>query len=197
MGNNRFYERCVANDDLRPMFNSGQYDWDFIDKLIKTYRRKYNKITKFWKGLEKAWRFVTKFTNESVAHSIAPLEFYHQGGATFINLPSGRFLRYPQARIKRDNKLGYRWNGNIWGGFLTENVVQAASRDVMGEALLRLDAAKFNIVLHVHDEIVCLFKKDQAEEDLEEMSRIMMVVPDWADGLPVAVDAKLCERYEK
>lgn len=197
MGNNRFYDRCWANDDLRPMFHSGQYDWDFIDKLIKTYRRKYSKIPEFWRSLEKSWRFVTKFANESVTHPTTPLGFMHKDGATFINLPSGRFLRYSHARVKRDNRLSYRWNSNIWGGFLTENVVQAASRDVMGEALLRLDAAGFNIVLHVHDEIICLFEKDRAEEDLEEMSRIMSIVPDWATGLPVAVDAKLCERYEK
>ena len=76
-------------------------------------------------------------------------------------------------------------------------MIQAASRDVMGEALLRLDAAGFNIVLHVHDEIVCLFKKDRAEEDLRDMSQIMCMVPDWAVGLPVAVDAGLHERYEK
>ena len=196
MGSNKFFERCRTNSDLRPMIDSGQYDWDFINKLIKTYRSKYNKIPAFWQSVEKAWRFVTKYTGQISVLEANRLTFYNKDDATFIVLPSSRYLRYPNARVKRDNTLAYRW-GQLWGGSLTENIVQAVARDIMGEALLRLEQAGLKIVLHVHDEIVCMFNKETAESNLNNMSHHMSIVPTWATGLPVAVEGELSERYKK
>ena len=201
MGTNRFFERCRANNDLRPMFDSGEYDWDFIDKLIKLYRSRYSKIPTFWEDVEKAWAFVTKYPGQTSI--LGALTFYHKDNATYIQLPSGRYLRYPGARVKAkggcygSDSLSYRWNKNCWGGFLTENIVQAVEVDVFGPALLRLEAAGFNIVLHGHDEIVCLFKESEAEEKLKEMAEIMVEVPTWAAGLPIAVEGELTKRYKK
>lgn len=200
MGTNRLFNDCRANDMLRPLFDSGQYDWDFIDRLIKTLRKKYSKIPAFWQSVEKAWRFVTKYPREDSPYFQRPeqmlLYFYHQDGATFIVLPSGRYLRYPNARVSRDGSLAYRW-GRLWGGSITENIMQATSRDIMGEALLRLETAGIGHVLHVYDEVISLLTKDRAEQDLKEMSRIMSIVPDWATGLPIAVEGELAERYKK
>jgi DNA polymerase len=67
----------------------------------------------------------------------------------------------------------------------------------LGEALLRLEAAGFNILFHVHDEVICLFPKYSAEKDLQRMIKIMEVVPDWAQSLPIAVEGTLSERYKK
>lgn len=80
-----------------------------------------------------------------------------------------------------------------YGGKLTENVVQAFSRDVMADAMLRLDKAGFPLVLTVHDEIVA-----QAGADgLPEFKRIMEKAPEWAEGLPIAVEAFATRRYHK
>jgi len=201
MGTNRFFERCRANNDLRPMFDSGEYNWDFVDKLIKLYRSRYPKIPAFWKDVEKAWAFVTKYHGQPSI--LGAMTFYHKDKATYIQLPSGRYLRYPGARVKAkggcygSDSLSYRWNKNCWGGFLTENIVQAVEVDIFGEALLRLERAGFNLVLHGHDEAVCLFKESEAEKKLEEMKNLMMVVPTWATGLPIAVEGELTKRYKK
>ena len=86
-----------------------------------------------------------------------------------IKLPSGRKLSYPQPRIIEDerhdlrvvfadNAAGQfkdcRFGQGAYGGLWTENIVQAIARDLLVEAMLRIEAAGYPIVLHVHDEIV-------------------------------------------
>jgi DNA polymerase len=198
MGTLKFYDRCRSNSDLRPLFDSGEYDFDFIDRLIKTYRKKYSKIPEFWRAVEKAWRFVTKYRREKCfirdKNGVGLLGFYHQDKATFITLPSGRYLRYPHASVNSKGDLLYRW-GKLWGGSITENIVQAVARDIFGEGLLRLEDEKFNIVTHTHDDIVCMLPQEQGAQELERMLAIMTVAPSWATGLPIAAEGKLSERY--
>lgn len=208
MGTNRLYSDCRANDALRPAFDSGEYDWDFIDKLIKKLRARYFKIPEFWRTVEKAWKFVTKYPKERFLYDIKLakpagmiiynpcLDFYNQNGTTIIQLPSGRNLYYPKASVNKWGDLLYRW-GKLWGGSITENIVQSVARDILAEALLRLEDAGFNILWHVYDEVICLLLKSSAEKDLQKMIEIMEIVPDWAQGLPIAVEGKLSERYKK
>jgi len=200
MGTQRLYDDCRANDALRPAFDSGEYDWNFIDKLIKKLRKRYFKIPEFWKTVEKAWKFVTKYRRERYfikdKNNVGLLGFYHQTGTTIIQLPSGRCLFYPKASVNNRDDLLCRW-GKLWGGSITENIVQAVARDILGEALLRLEAAGFNILWHVYDEVILLFPKVNAEKGLQRVTEIMEVVPDWAQNLPIAVEGELSERYKK
>lgn len=197
MGALKFYDRCRANKDLRPALDSGEYDFEFIDKLIKTYRSRYAKIPEFWRQVEKAWKFITKYPKEEIyfPHS-GKLHFWHEDKATFIGLPSGRFIRYPYASVNNKGNLLYRW-GKLWGGSITENIVQAVARDILAEALLRLQDAGYNILFHSHDEAICLFENSIADLWLKGMLNIMSKRPKWAKGLPLAVEGKLIERYEK
>jgi len=200
MGASRFFDDCYANDALRPAFDSGQYNFKFIEGLIKTYRTRYSKIPEFWQTVEKAWKFVTKYPREDSPYCLEEgkvlLHFYNQNGTTIIQLPSGRNIYYPHASVNSRGDLLWRW-GKLWGGSITENIVQATARDVLAEAILRLDKITFNILFHVHDEIICLFEKSRAKKCLESMLSYMSVVPAWAEGLPIAVEGKLVERYEK
>ena len=82
-----------------------------------------------------------------------------------------------------------------WGGLLAENVVQAISRDLLADSMLRLDAAGFSLVMHVHDEAVS--EDDVTCKSLDEMETIMLHTPDWADGLPMGVDGFSAARYRK
>ncbi len=196
MGTNRFYHDCYINPALRPLFDSGKYDWEFCDKAVKLYRNKYNKIPDFWDKVEIAWRFVTKFKQEERIVN-DNLRFYNKNDATFIELPSGRYIRYPRARVTGKGDLSYKYAKNLWGGYLTENIIQAESRDLLAEAIMRLVNVGYDVVLHVHDEIVLMLKKETAEQDLARAVEIMIEVPTWAVGFLIDAEGILSERYCK
>ena len=80
-----------------------------------------------------------------------------------------------------------------YGGKLTENAVQKTARDFMADGMLALDDAGFHPVLTTHDEVGA----EGREEDLPEFKHIMSAVPEWAEGLPVNVDAHWSRRYRK
>lgn len=195
MGANTFYERCYSNEDLRPKFDDGTFNFAFIQRVIKTYRAKYAKIPEYWNLLEKSWRWATKY-HKTVVLKKQGLEFFWDDDATFIRLPSGRLQRYPHAAVSKDNRLRYHW-GQLWGGTLTENVISALCRDLIAESILRLIANGFWVVLTVHDEIVCLFEEKNAESKLKEMGEIMCELPAWAAGFPLSVESCLSECYKK
>lgn len=197
MGASTFYDRCYANEELRPKFDDGTFGVTFIENVIKTYRRKYNKIPTYWQKLEQAWRWVTKYPGERKKQPECKLEFFNEDGATFIRLPSGRLQRYPFASVKRSSgQCKYYW-GPLWGGTLTENVVSSLCRDFIAESMLRLQTEGFWCVLTVHDEIVTFLPEAHAEGQLKEMGEIMTAVPSWARGFPLQVESKLSEYYCK
>ena len=96
----------------------------------------------------------------------------------------------------RDNKRGGVW-GRIYtyGGMLTENAVQAISRELMVESMIRVEKAGYCMILTVHDEIVS--EDDEDFGSLEEFQRLMSIVPVWATGCPIAVDGWEGYRYRK
>ena len=196
MGAAKFYARCYANDDLRPKFDDGTFDMSFIQRVIDTYRTKYHLIPAYWQKLEKSWRWVTKYPQNRVKLDECGLEFWHEDGATFIRLPSGRTQRYPRAKVAKDGGLSYHW-GSLWGGTLTENIISALCRDFIAEAILKLVTQGFEVVLTVHDEIVCMLPEATAEARLKEMGEIMTALPAWAAGFPLSVEGSLSEVYCK
>ena len=202
MGALKFCDRCRANPDLRPFFDSGEYDFNFVQKLIKGYRQTYSKIPEFWGNIEKAFRWVVKYPQEIV--DLSQLKLWNDNGAVNLQLPSGRILFYPRASINKDNKISWRW-GKLWGGSLTENVVQATARDLFAEAILHIEDAGFPVIHHSHDEVVvCLNTEDKpglGETDehvaLSSIIEIMCVLPTWATGLPVNAEGELTKFYKK
>lgn len=80
---------------------------------------------------------------------------------------------------------------------VVHNCAQATARDLLADAAVRLEEAGVPVVLHVHDEIIAEVDKDSAEDALHEVERHMQSAPDWAEGLPVGVEAHILERYGK
>jgi DNA polymerase len=202
LGSNTLFNRCRQNETLRPLFDSGEYTWDTIDNLIKTFRSDYPRIPAFWRAIEKCFRWVTKYPNERMEYKIpgtdrVVLRFWKEGSTTIIQLPSGRRLFYRYAAVNpKDKSLKYIW-GPLWGGTLTENVIQAICRDLLAGWLLECERQGIHIVLHSYDELVGCVEEDRAERALGEMKRIMTTGPDWAAGLPLDVEGEIAETYKK
>ena len=138
------------------------------------------------------------------------IDFTSMGSYLFMVLPSGRRIAYPSPRLIRDKydqlRVSYLDNTDgrftpcrnglgAYGGLWTENAVQGIARDLLAEALVRIDAAGFRIVLHVHDEIVC--EVPEGFTDLKRFSRLMTQRPRWALDLPIAAEVWSGPRYLK
>ena len=175
--------------------------WDFIDKLVKSYRKTYLHIPEFWKKIEKIFKWVIKYPHESSSYTIpgcvAPLLYFWNGGGTVhLQLPSGRILYYRHCKL--DPKGGITWHhGKLWGGSITENTIQAIARDLLVFWIMECEEAEIPVVYHCYDEIVNLIHKDDAEVGLGKVIDIMCHKPDWAAGLPLAAEGEISKSYKK
>jgi DNA polymerase bacteriophage-type len=87
-------------------------------------------------------------------------------------------------------------NGDgAYGGLWAENVVSGIARDLLAEAMLRIEAAGYPIVLHVHDEIVA--EVPEGFGGLDEFTHLMTRKPAWALELPIAAKAWTGGHYAK
>lgn len=110
-----------------------------------------------------------------------------------VKLPSGRKLYYPkpflqQNKFNKDalhyygvNQTTKKWEVNsTYGGKLVENIVQAIARDCLAETLIRLYDRNYEVVMHIHDEVVIDAYDD---EKLEDVNNILAEPIPWAPGL--------------
>jgi DNA polymerase len=189
----------------------GEIDW--AQRAIDAYRQKYRNVPRFWKEIEQAamQAVLDPGTVTTCGHG-ATIKYTVRGNVLWCILPSGRPLAYCQPEVRERktpwgemrgavtflgvNSLTKKWQRHAgYGGLFTENVVQAMARDLMASAMLRAEAAGYPIILTVHDEIMA--EVPNGEGSLDELLRLMMVRPEWAQGLPVAAEGWEGERYRK
>jgi len=106
-----------------------------------------------------------------------------------IRLPNGLYIRYPGLRIHEGNFVydSRRGTIKIWGGAVTENVVQALARITIGEQMVRV-SEKYRVGLTVHDSVVTVVREEERAQACEDMVKIMSTPPSWAPDLPVACE---------
>lgn len=91
---------------------------------------------------------------------------------------------------------GVKWTRETtYGGKLTENIVQAVSRDLLAEAIVRAEKSGFEVLMHSHDELVCEAPKGTKTE--KEYKQVMSALPAWAKGLPLKTGGWIGNRYKK
>ena len=174
---------------------------DEVRAVVKAWRAANNNIVQFWWDLEAAVKAVATTTNGG--RDLGPVCVLKSGAWLRIILPSGRSLSYAQPRIE-DGQFTYmglnqytrKWERiKSYGGKLFENVVQAIARDVLVEAMKRIDrSAMFTPILTVYDEAVCEAAPERTED---ELIWLMTTVPHWAPGLPLAASGFETQRYRK
>lgn len=174
-------------------------------KIRNDWREANTPIVKLWVATEKAARNAVSYKGQ--VFKAAKGWFKWLDGDLLFKLPSNRILSFPEAKlVKGDrgmdlvysgmNNHTFKW-GDIkaYGGSLVQSITQAVARDLLAEAVLRLEEAKYPVVLHVHDEIVADVPKSRGS--LSEFEQLMCELPDWAAGLPVTAEGYESERYRK
>lgn len=189
-------------------------EWEIKD-AIAAWRNESPAVVAFWYGLQDAAHAAVMSPGQ--CYSYRDISYGVKDDVLYCQLPSGRRLSYHQPRLVRDvlpwgkevmkltfmgNNSDYKKGPKGWlrmdtyGGKLTENVVQAVARDILAHALVNLDAAGYDVVLHVHDEIVA--EVDAGHGSIEDFERIMAIMPHWAKHYPIkAAGGWRGKRYRK
>lgn len=80
---------------------------------------------------------------------------------------------------------------------IAHNCAQGLARDVFSDMMLKIEAAGFPIILHVHDEIVCEVNEDEAESALAKIIEIMSTPPAWIPDIPLSAEGAILDFYSK
>ena len=172
-----------------------------MQSIIEKWRLSSPNICKLWRDVESAAKNAVQFKRPFTCAKGIIYEVIDN--FLFATLPSGRKIAYYKPSVE-DNQLKYEgslqaaggWGINqTWGGKLVENLVQAIARDCLAKAMLRIDAAGYKIVMHVHDEIICEMPNGQGS--LAEMIEIMRQPIKSLDGLILNADGYETEYYRK
>ncbi len=184
-----------------------------IEEWKRAWRTSHPRTVAKWKELNNA--AITACLSPGNVVDCWPVKFRVVGSFLWCLLPSGRALCYPYPKLlpgeygdivtymtvpnpaKPEKVIADAANHSGWarigtyGGMLMENIVQAISRDILAEAMLRCEAAGFKIVLHVHDEAVA----EEASDRATEMTTLMRTIPAWATGFPIKIKCSAASRY--
>ena len=179
-----------------------------MTEIIQKWRKASPAIVSLWREVEDCAKRAIR-THIPQKLSRGNIAFKYANGILFIRLPNGRPLAYQGARIEgagRYSKIKYKGmhqERKIWceldtyGGKLVENIVQAVARDCLARAMLSLDSAGYEIVFHIHDEVVIEVDKDKAKAEYELIRGIMCMPIPWAKGLILNAEGFTNDYYMK
>lgn len=175
---------------------------DELQSIVDSWREANPYIVSLWWEIDAVVKRVVKTRTKEEYKNLV---ISYKKGILFIELPSKRRLAYPKAKIGTNRfggesivyegiVVGNKWDKiESYGGKFVENIVQAISRDILAEAMMRLEKKGFNIVMHIHDEVVI----ESDSSNVEEINEIMSLVPSWAPGLILDADGFESEFYKK
>lgn len=175
---------------------------DELPEIIDSWRAANPHIVQFWWDVEKA---AVETVKDHQERQVRMIRFQFYANTLWLVLPSGRKLAYikPKLQPNRFGRMAITYEGlgqnNKWcrgetySGKLVENITQATARDLLAEAMWRLEQAKFDIVAHVHDEVILEVPKGSITVD--EVCGIMNQNPSWADCLPLASAGYIGEKF--
>lgn len=175
---------------------------DELQSIVDSWREANPNIVSLWWDIDSVVKRVVKTRTKEKYKSLV---ISYEKGILFIELPSKRRLAYPKAKIGTNRfggesivyegiVVGNKWDKiESYGGKFVENIVQAIARDILAEAMMRLEKKGFNIVMHIHDEVVI----ESDSSSIEEINEIISIVPSWAPGLILDADGFESEFYKK
>ena len=168
-------------------------------RLVRVYRELNNKVIDLWANCDRALDHMANWNEDMKPYYLGEhkcLLVTPRG----IQLPNGLYISYPELRYDTSEGKGkYVYKSrrgmiSLWGGSVVENVVQALARIIVGEQMIKIND-KYRPVLTVHDAIVCVATNEDKDNAIKFITDIMSTPPTWAEGLPVACEAKYGDSY--
>ena len=198
---------------MKQMDTTGSVPEEEMQGIVTQWRAESPKIVRMWRDCQNAAVSVIRGNQtKRVLRSLQGIEFYVKlvdgTPVLFIRLPSGRPIAYwdpkvmdtemgPRITYMTQNQTTRKWERcETYGGKLTENIVQSVARDCLAEKMKQLTGQGYNIVFHVHDEMIL----DVPREDKQAaklVDKIMAEPIDWAPGLPLKGGTYECDFYRK
>lgn len=182
---------------------------DEMKEIVTHWRSANPAIVGLWDEVQAAAMQAISGRDASIRKGV---KFRTELGALTIELPSGRKLFYPRARIESREKFGRKsktiiyegqnqttkkWEDlETYGGKLVENIVQGIARDCLAVTMVRLEKMAYPIVFHVHDEVI-LEVPDDGTRTLAEVCEVFKKPIVWAEGLPLKGDGYVTNYYKK
>lgn len=209
----RYLIRAEQAEDPDPLDRASGYAADIAKQR---WRAANPEVVAFWSELERAAinavRFGEKFYVGGGDTGRPCITFGMHQDYLLMKLPSGNCIVYPHPRVHEEMtpwgretfKLSYKTVDSVtyqykrtytYGGKLAENATQAVARDILADALIRIEEAGYPVVLHVHDEIVSQVKAGTGS--VKEHETLMSTQPAWASGLPLKAEGWRGKRYKK
>lgn len=176
--------------------------------LVRKWRAANPCIVEMWEEFDSAAKEAIRYHRPVVAAN-GRIIFDCDDEYMTIQLPAGRKLFYRHPVVRKGSKgeaiyyRGVDQKTKVWcdidtyGGKLTENIVQATARDLLGNSMLNLAAEGYLPVAHIHDECIVEVPIENAAEHYERMVEIMSRVPDWAADFPLKADGYITPFYRK
>jgi DNA polymerase len=164
---------------------------------VNKWREANPHIVRLWSIIEKAaYTAIKTGKNVQINRGII---IGKRWGMLTITLPSGRTLCYPRVGIGEENdrwrecrevieyeglnQTTKKWEKvRTYGGKLTENIVQAIARDILGIVILRARKRNLDVVFHIHDEIIVEANPDQTLQSVEALFSEPIT---WCQDLPL------------
>lgn len=180
-------------------------------RIVGVYRSSFPMIPKLWKACQHAIECLYQGYDTEVGVGVQ-LRISAEDQAIF--LPNGMRLVYPEIQMQVGER-GWpeytyrktRFRNRLYGGMLTENIVQALARIIVSYQMCKIKQAldrkskeaedgKIRRVVHmVHDEVIVVVPEEEAEETKRLMENTMSTPPAWASDLPVACEAGVGKTY--
>lgn len=180
-----------------------------MKNIVDRWRKASPKIVEMWYEFERCALLALK-TRKPVTSKLKNIVFDYKHKTLTILLPSGRMLCYNNPAIGQNKwggecvtymgkhqKTGQWVRVDSWGGKLSENIIQAIARDLLADGMRRLDRAGFDIVMHVHDEVVADIPNESPDYIVSEMCRILGEPVKWAPGLGTPAEGFTTPYYKK
>ena len=199
---------CQYGGSTNGLISMGALDMglteDELPPLVAAWRKANPHMVQFWWDVDAA---AIKAVTEKQKTKVGKIIFEYKSGILFITLPSGRKLSYvkPRMAVNKFGRDGLTYEGisenkkwsriETYGPKLVENIVQGTARDLLAEAMLRVEKKGYPIVMHCHDEIIA--EVPEGSGSVDEMCEVMAIQPEWAEGLPLRADGYSCSFYQK